>query len=104
MRTSSQRIHEVQKRLCGYCAGQICGPSAVPRPSERLSAPITCWGKLIREALEDSEYMTLAGKQGHKAQVDEIVDSLARSFGDWSRSPEPYMAARAKLAALIAAE
>ena len=67
-----------------------------PVPSIRL--------KLIREALEDFEYMTLAGKQGHKAQVGEIVDSLARSFTDWSPSPEAYMAARAKLAALIAAE
>jgi hypothetical protein len=60
--------------------------------------------KLIREALEDFEYMTLAGKQGHTAEVNEIVDSLARSFNDWSRNPEAYMAARAKIAALIAAE
>lgn len=67
-----------------------------PVPSIRL--------KLIREALEDFEYMTLAGQQGHKAQVDEIVASLARSFDDWSHSPDAYMAARAKLAALVAAE
>jgi len=67
-----------------------------PVPSIRL--------KLIREALEDFEYMTLAARQGHQAEVDEIVDGLARSFSDWSRSPEAYMAARAKLAALIAAE
>lgn len=65
-----------------------------PVPSIRL--------KLIREALEDFEYMTLAGKQGRKAQVDEIVGSLARSFDDWSRNPEDYIAARAKLAGLIA--
>ncbi len=37
-------------------------------------------------------------------QVNEIVGSLARSFTDWSQSPEAYMTARAKLAALIAAE
>jgi hypothetical protein len=67
-----------------------------PVPSIRL--------KLIREGLEDFEYMTLAGKQGHKAQVDEIIDSLARSFDDWSQSPEAYLAARVKLAALMAAE
>ena len=67
-----------------------------PVPSIRL--------KLIREALEDFEYMTLAAKQGHKAEVDEIVDSVARSFADWSQLPEAYMAARAKLAGLIAAE
>lgn len=67
-----------------------------PVPSIRL--------KLIREALEDFEYMTLAAGQGHKAQVDEIVAGLARSFDDWSQSPEAYLAARAKLAALIAGE
>ncbi len=67
-----------------------------PVPSIRL--------KLIREAMEDFEYMTLAGKQGRKAQVDEIVDSLARSFTDWSQDPEAYMAARERLAALIAPE
>jgi hypothetical protein len=60
--------------------------------------------KLIREALEDFEYMTLAAKQGHKSEVDGIVGSLARSFTDWSQDPEAYIAARAKLAALIAPE
>ncbi|MHB0959960.1 MAG: DUF4091 domain-containing protein [Pirellulaceae bacterium] len=67
-----------------------------PVPSIRL--------KLIREALEDFEYMTLAAQQGHKAQVDEIVDSLTRSFTDWSHIPQAYMGARAKIAALIAPE
>lgn len=67
-----------------------------PAPSIRL--------KLIREALEDFEYMTLAGKQGHQAQVDEIVGGLVRSFNDWSQKPEAYMAARAKLAVLMAAD
>lgn len=67
-----------------------------PVPSIRL--------KLIREALEDFEYMTLAARQGHKAQVDELVAELAPSFNDWSHNPEAYVAARAKLAALIAAD
>jgi hypothetical protein len=48
--------------------------------------------------------MTLAAQQGHRAEVDEIVGSLARSFNDWSANPDAYAAARAKLAALIAAE
>lgn len=67
-----------------------------PAPSIRL--------KLIREALEDFEYMTLAAQQGHQAEVDEIVGSLAQSFNEWNASPDAYLAARAKLAALIAAE
>jgi hypothetical protein len=67
-----------------------------PVPSIRL--------KLIREALEDFEYMTLASRQGHKAEVDEVVVSLVRSFNDWSPNPKAYMAARAKIASLITAE
>lgn len=75
--------------------GKAAGLSG-PVPSIRL--------KLIREALEDFEYMTLAAQQGHQAEVDEIVDSLAQSFTDWSASPEAYLAARAKIAALIASK
>ncbi len=67
-----------------------------PAPSIRL--------KLIREALEDFEYMTLAAQQGHRERVDEIVNGLTQSFEDWSKDPDAYLAARAKLAALIAAE
>jgi hypothetical protein len=67
-----------------------------PVPSIRL--------KLIREALEDFEYMALASKHGHKTQVDDIVASLVSSFNDWSHDPETYMAARAKLAGLIPAD
>jgi len=59
---------------------------------------------LIREALEDFEYMTLAAQQGRKAEVDSIVDGLARSFTDWSPDPESYTAARARLATLISPE
>ncbi len=73
--------------------GQDAGLNG-PVPSIRL--------KLIREAMEDVEYMTLATAQGHRAQVDQIVAGLARSFTDWSQDPEAYMAARARLAALIA--
>ena len=57
--------------------------------------------KLIREALEDFEYMALASRQGREAEVDAIVDSLATSFNDWSHDPAAYEAARLKLAALI---
>ncbi len=75
--------------------GQEAGLTG-PVPSIRL--------KLIREALEDFEYMTLASGQGRAAQVAAIVDSLARSFSDWSQDPEAYLAARAQLAELIAPE
>lgn len=64
-----------------------------PVPSIRL--------KLVREALEDYEYMTLAARQGKGAQVDAIIDKLARSFQDWEKDPQAYVAARAELARLI---
>jgi hypothetical protein len=64
-----------------------------PVPSIRL--------KLVREAIEDFEYMSLAAKRGKKAEVDAIVTRLVRSFRDWETNPQAYTAARAQLAALI---
>ena len=60
--------------------------------------------KLIREAMEDFEYMTLAAEAGSKSKVDRIVRGLARSFTDWERDPEGYMVARAELAEVIERE
>ncbi|MGQ9731922.1 MAG: glycoside hydrolase domain-containing protein [Candidatus Zipacnadales bacterium] len=57
--------------------------------------------KLIREAMEDFEYMTLAANAGKREEVNAIVDGLARSFTDWARDPEAYFVARRQLAALI---
>ncbi|MBM4094930.1 MAG: DUF4091 domain-containing protein [Planctomycetes bacterium] len=67
-----------------------------PVPSIRL--------KLVREALEDFETMTLATKQGHRAEVDGIVGTVARSFTDWSHDADAYAAARERIAALITGE
>jgi hypothetical protein len=64
-----------------------------PVPSIRL--------KLVREAIEDFEYMSLAAKRGKKAEVDAIVARLVRSFRDWETNPQSYTAARAQLANLI---
>ena len=60
--------------------------------------------KLIREAMEDFETMTLAAEAGRKSKVDRIVRGLARSFTDWERDPEGYMVARAELAEVIERE
>ncbi len=57
--------------------------------------------KLIREAMEDFEYMTLAANAGKGEQVDRIVDGLATSFQDWERDPGAYMDAREEIAGLI---
>lgn len=85
-----------------------------PAPSIRL--------KLIREALEDYEYMALAARlpgeggprevrrserfaisrvEGGEAQVDRIVDGVATSFQNWSRDPKVYERARERLAQVI---
>lgn len=75
--------------------GQDAGQRA-PVPSIRL--------KLIREGLEDFEYMTLATQQGRRAEVDAIVGRVTRSFTDWSDDDQDYRSARAQLAALIQPE
>lgn len=57
--------------------------------------------KLVREAIEDFEYMALAAKRGRKADVDAIVARLARSFQDWEHDPAAYAEARRALAQLM---
>jgi len=71
------------------------GPAGIdgPVPSIRL--------KLIREGMEDFEYMALAAKAVGKEKVDQLVSSLARSFTDWDRDPNAYMRGRAELARLL---
>ena len=57
--------------------------------------------KLIREAMEDFEYMTMAAARHGREKVDEVVDTLTRSFTDWERDPQAYVTARDALAAMI---
>jgi hypothetical protein len=73
-----------------------------PGTEAGLKGPVTSIRlKLIREAIEDYEYMALAAQRGKRAEVDAIVARLARSFRDWEINPEHYLAARRELAALI---
>ncbi|MGC9318584.1 MAG: DUF4091 domain-containing protein, partial [Armatimonadota bacterium] len=86
-----------------------------PVPSMRL--------KLVREAMEDYEYMVMAAARGGEGglsvvmgreamtvarqadaeqQVDEIVAGIATSFQDWSRTAADYERARERLADIIA--
>ncbi len=64
-----------------------------PAPSLRL--------KLIREAMEDYEYMALAEKLVGREKVDRVVSSRARSFTDWDRDPDAYLRGRTELANLV---
>ena len=70
-----------------------------------IKSPVASIGlRLIREAMEDFEYMTLAARRGKKDNVDAIVDGLARSFTDWDRDPSAYMQARERIAGLVVAK
>ncbi len=88
-----------------------------------ISGPVTSIRlKLIREALEDYEYMVLAsqGEQGGRIttemgrermifvqrpdprkEVDRLVRNVASSFQDWSRDEQDYERARERLAQMI---
>jgi len=75
-----------------------------PGTEAGIKGPVTSIRlKLVREAMEDFEYMTLAAGKGGKAEVDAIVDGIARSFLDWDRNPAAYMKARQQLAEVIEA-
>lgn len=72
--------------------------------------------KLIREAMEDYEYMVMAaGASGEweigalerserAARVDAIVAEVATSFQEWSREEADYEQARVRLAEMILAQ
>lgn len=78
------------------------GMMVYPGADAGISGPVTSIRlKLVREALEDYEYMTLAAKQGKKAQVDALVLRLTRSFQDWEKDPAAYEKAREELAGMI---
>ncbi|NLO04831.1 MAG: DUF4091 domain-containing protein [candidate division WS1 bacterium] len=78
--------------------------------------------KLVREAMEDYEYMVMAAASGgtggiqtvmgaermevvrvpnSEAQVDEIVADITTSFQDWSKDQSDYAKARERLAEMI---
>ena len=53
--------------------------------------------KNIREGMEDYEYMQILADMGERAFVDEVVQSVGRSWFDWEKDPAKLYAARAKL-------
>jgi hypothetical protein len=73
---------------------RIGGRTHIPIESVRL--------KLIREGLEDYEYLTLLAKSGDGSAAHREVAKLTRSVFDWERSPVALYAARRTLAARIA--
>lgn len=78
------------------------GMLVYPGGEAGIKGPVTSIRfKLVREALEDFEYMTLAAKHGKGERVDHIVNSVVQSFQVWDHNPEEYAKARERLARLI---
>ena len=57
--------------------------------------------KNIREGMEDYEYMQILSDLGERAFVDEVVQSVGRSWFDWDKDPAKVYAARVRLAEKI---
>ena len=72
--------------------GRDCGlVGAVP--SVRLKA--------LRDAIEDYEYLAILDRLGKRKEALAVVDSVARSWTDWSTDPAAITKARERLAQLI---
>ena len=74
---------------------RISGTTDVPVASLRL--------KLIREGMEDYEYLDLLSRAGGEADARAVADALFPNAYSTDVKPEALMAARAELARLIAA-
>ncbi len=66
-----------------------------PLPSLRL--------KVIRQSLQDYEYLSLAAKRAGRETVDAIVKDVTRDWSDYAQDPRELDAARERLAAIIGA-
>lgn len=57
--------------------------------------------KALRDAIEDYEYLAIAGRLGKTDEARRIVRSLTPSFFEWDKDPAAYEKARTRLAELI---
>ncbi len=72
---------------------KIGGTKHIPVESIRL--------KMIREGMEDYEYMHLLKELGEEAYAQEQVATVVTNTYTWSRSPEDFYAARERMALKI---
>jgi Glycoside hydrolase 123, catalytic domain/Glycoside hydrolase 123 N-terminal domain len=68
---------------------RIGGHTDIPIESIRL--------KLIREGLEDYEYLALLSAQGRSQWVNELVSGLVQTAYDWQQDPQALYAVRKEL-------
>lgn len=57
--------------------------------------------KALRDGIEDYEYLAMLERAGRRADAEKIVRPLTDSFFQWEKDAAAYVAARAKLAAMI---
>ena len=57
--------------------------------------------KNLRDGMEDYDYFSILKDLGGKEAIDEIVNTIAPNWWDFSRDPEKYVSAREKLAEAI---
>jgi len=68
----------------------IGGKTQIPIESLRL--------KMIRDGLEDYEYLALLARRAGAGRVRTIAEQLAPGLEHWNHSPEALYAARAEIA------
>jgi len=57
--------------------------------------------KALRDSIDDYEYLVMAEKLGHRADIEKLVIPLAGSWFQWDTDPAAYDQVRAQLADII---
>ena len=60
--------------------------------------------KALRDGIEDFEYLTMLEKQGKRAEAQQMVEEVVRSFFDWEKAPGDYDRTRERLMQMISRE
>jgi hypothetical protein len=91
-----------QYYFTGNGDGTLFYPGTPARIGGRTHIPIeSIRMKLIREGLEDYEYLVLLQRLGGGAEADRLAAKLVRTTYDWERNPAVLMAIRTELAERI---
>jgi hypothetical protein len=91
-----------QYRFAGNGEGTLFYPGTPTRVGGRTHIPIESIRlKLIRDGLEDYEYLAALQRVGGAAEADRLVAKLVRKTYDWEHDPTALMATRAAVADLI---
>jgi hypothetical protein len=91
-----------QYHFTGNGDGTLFYPGTPARIGGRTHVPIESIRlKLIRDGLEDYEYLVALQRAGGQAEAQRLAGKLVRKPYDWERNPATLMAIRAQLAERI---